>query len=307
MKLSIVTTLYCSVLTIEEFHARMSHVAKQLVGDDYEIIMVNDGSPDQSIELATTLFHQDQHLTVIDLSRNFGHHLAVMTGLQYASGEYVFALDDDLEEEPEWLIAFWEELQRTQADVIYGVQQTRKGKFFERWSGAAFYKLFNCLSDVKIIENQIMAKLMTRRFVYALLHFKERNIFLAGILALTGFQQCPLVCKKTSKGRTTYTLAKKIEQSINSLTSFSTKPLYAIFYLGILITTISFFFLSYVIIQKLIIGTILDGWTSLMAVMTFGFGIVTAILGIIGLYLAKIFIEVKQRPYTIVKQILCHK
>ena len=106
MKLSIVTTLYQSGVHISEFHKRISSVAQRLVGDDYEIILVNDGSPDNSLDLAIKLTEQDSHISVVDLSRNFGHHKAMMTGLAHAEGKRVFLIDSDLEEEPEWLLTF---------------------------------------------------------------------------------------------------------------------------------------------------------------------------------------------------------
>ena len=306
MKLSIVTTLYRSSRTIEEFHARASRVAVAFAGDDYEIIMVNDGSPDDSLAKAERLFKDDPHLKVVDLARNFGQHYAMLAGIGIAQGDLVFALDDDLEEDPEWLPLFMDRMKETGADHVYGIQESRKGKFFERASGAAFYSLFNALSDIKIPPNQIMAKLMTRRFVDALLTYQERTVFLAGLLALTGFRQAPLVCRKKSKGSTSYTLSRKIEQAITSLTSFSTKPLMAIFFSGAGLSVLAFFLLIYLVTRKIVFGAVMDGWTSIMALMTLGFGILIAVLGILGIYIARIFVEVKKRPLVVVRQILTH-
>ncbi|MBQ7607934.1 MAG: glycosyltransferase family 2 protein [Desulfovibrionaceae bacterium] len=306
MKLSIVTTLYGSSETLREFHTRASRAAAEFAGEDYEIIMVNDASPDDSLSQAKELFASDPHLIVVDLARNFGQHSAMMAGIGLAKGDFVFALDDDLEEEPEWLSLFAARMRETGADHVFGVQERRKGKFFERVSGSAFYSLFNALSDTKIPPNQIMAKLMTRRFVDALLTYQERTFFLAGILALTGFVQVPLTCHKKSKGSSTYNLSRKVEQAITSLTSFSTKPLLAIFFAGTGLSVLALVLLIYLVMRKLIFGAVLDGWTSIMALMTLGFGVVTAVLGIIGIYIARIFVEVKKRPLVTIRDLLSH-
>jgi len=129
MKLSIVATLYQSAPYIAEFHQRASAAAEKLVGDEYEIVLVNDGSPDRSLDIAVKLTEQDSHVVVIDLSRNFGHHKAMMTGLEHARGERIFLLDSDLEEEPEWLLTFAEQMSEDNRDVVYGVQESRKGNF----------------------------------------------------------------------------------------------------------------------------------------------------------------------------------
>jgi putative glycosyltransferase len=187
MKLSIVATLYRSAAYIEEFCRRAHAAAEALVGDDHEIVLVNDGSPDNSLDIAVTLARRDPRLTVVDLSRNFGHHKAMMTGLSQARGELVYLLDVDLEEEPEWLAPFAERMHSEGCDVVYGVQQQRKGSFYERWSGALFYTVFRTLSGLDFPRNITTARLMTRRYVDALLGHKEREIMIAGLWLITGF------------------------------------------------------------------------------------------------------------------------
>ena len=148
MKLSIVTTLYRSEPYITEFYQRVCAVASQLVGDDFEIIIVNDGSPDNSLDVAIQLHKTDSHITVIDLSRNFGHHKAMMTGLGYTRGQHIFLIDSDLEEEPEWLLTFHELLNKHQVDVVFGVQTVRRGNLYERITGQIFYRLFRFMTDI---------------------------------------------------------------------------------------------------------------------------------------------------------------
>ena len=301
MELSIVTCLFYSAPYIEEFYTRISAMAQKIT-DDYEIIFVNDGSPDNSLEIAISLFEKDEKVKVIDLSRNYQHHKAAMTGLEHTSGSLVFAISCDLEEEPELLGTFYEEMTKNpDADVIYGVQETRKGGVFERISGGLFYSLFNMLSTEPIPPNRTSASIMTRRYVQSLVQHKEREVFLGGLTTITGYNQVPIIVKKSSKGSSTYTLRRKIALFVNAITSFSNKPLIYIFYIGCIISFLSGVSGLYLVLRKLFFGGVLVGWSSVMASLWFLVGLSIFCLGIIGIYLSKIFVEVKQRPYTIVR------
>jgi putative glycosyltransferase len=303
MKLSIVTTLYQSLNYIKEFYERTTAVAKQQVGEDYEIIFVNDGSPDNSLDIAVKLTEADSHVILVDLSRNFGHHKAMMTGLAHTKGAKVFLIDSDLEEEPEWLISFSEKMMNDSCDVVYGIQEQRKGGFFERWSGQCFYNIFNWLTGMALPENIVVSRLMTRRYVDALLRHQEREVFMAGLWHITGFTQNPVVVKKHSTSETTYTFGRKISILINSITSFSNVPLITIFYIGLLISVFAIIYIAYLFIHWFFLAKSLTGWTSVMASIWLLGGMVISFIGIIGIYLSKIFSETKQRPYTIVREI----
>lgn len=301
MMLSIVTTLYNSAPYLEEFHDRVCKAASQIT-HDYEIIFVNDGSPDNSLEVALELHRKYPRVGIVDLSRNFGHHKAMMTGLIHARGDLVFLLDSDLEEEPELLHKFYDEMNRTGADVVFGVQEQRKGRLFERVTGSLFFKLFNSLSTYPIPTNLITARLMTRAYVTALAGHQEREFLIAGLWALTGFQQLPVKVTKHDKKSSSYSLGRKISHLVNAITSFSNKPLILIFYLGCIIVLVSSIAAIDLIIRKLFLGTLLVGWASLIVSIWLLGGLTIFCLGVIGVYLSKIFIEVKQRPLTIVKQ-----
>jgi putative glycosyltransferase len=303
MKLSIVATLYQSAPYIEEFCRRAGNAARQLVDTDYEIVLVNDGSPDNSLNLAIQLTQSDPHIILVDLSRNFGHHKAMMTGLMYARGEYVFLIDSDLEEEPEWLVRFSERIKQERCDVVYGVQEQRKGGIIERWSGQWFYRFFRVLTGLTLPENIVTARLMTRRYVDALLRHDEREVFLAGLWYITGFDQCPQTVNKHSTSETTYTFRHKISILVNSITSFSNVPLKSIFYIGIAISFAASFYIAYLIIYWFFLAKPMSGWTSVMASIWLLGGLVISFIGVIGIYLSKIFSETKRRPYTIVRQI----
>lgn len=305
MKLSIVATMYMSAPYLYEFCDRCKAVARQKAGDDYEIILVNDGSPDDSLAIALELRHFDNHIVVIDLSRNYGHHKAVMMGLMHACGERVFLIDCDLEESPELLTDFWERLDaNADIDVIYGIQTTRKGGVFEKISGWAFYRIINALSNVKLTPNVIMARLMTAGYVQALTAHKDQEVYLFGLLSFTGFRQEGVQVAKLDKGSSTYTLRKRLSLSINAITNFSNYPLYFIFYTGIGVSTFSFVCILLIFINWIFVSEkIVVGWTSLaLSIWAVG-GLVLTALGVIGIYLAKIFIETKPRPYAVVRQI----
>lgn len=302
MKLSIVATLYQSAPYINEFYERVTSVAKK-VSDEYEIILVNDGSPDNSLDLAIKLVEHDDKVVVVDLSRNFGHHKAMMTGLAHAKGELVFLLDSDLEEEPEWLEAFAEQMEREACDVVYGVQESRKGNWFERWSGNWFYRFFKILTGFELPENIVTMRLMSRRYVDALLGHKEREVFMAGLWHITGFEQRARTIVKHNTSETTYTLRRKLSLFVNSVTSFSNAPLVSIFYIGVSISLFASIYIGYLIVHWLFLAQPLSGWTSVMASIWLLGGMIISFIGVVGIYLSKIFSEAKQRPYTIVRQI----
>ncbi|EZH72936.1 glycosyl transferase [Aquimarina atlantica] len=302
MKLSVVTTLYKSERFVEEFYNRVIKVVLEFT-NDYEIVFVNDGSPDRSCEKVLSIRQKDSKVKLIDLSRNFGHHKAVMTGLKYAKGDLVFLLDSDLEEEPELLRIFINEIQKHKADVIFGIQKARKGKFFERITGKIFYKIFNNLADVPIEENILMARLMTRKYIEALKGFSERELFLGGVFALVGFKQVAIEVTKLGKGTTTYSTRRKLALLVNAITSSTKNLLIYVFYLGLIISFLSFLFIMYYLISSLFYKDYLSGWPSLILSIWFLSGLIILSVGILGIYLSKVFEEVKQRPLTIIKKI----
>jgi len=303
MDLSIVTTMYYSELYIEEFYNRIKKEAEKIT-NNYEIIFVNDGSPDKSLEIAISIHKKDKRVKVIDLSRNFGQHKAIMTGLRFAEGEKIFLIDCDLEEAPELLGIFNEKFNNGKdVDVIYGIQKKRKGNFYKKFTGKLFYKIINKISGIDMPQNIITARLLSKRYVKSLLEFKEQEIYLAGLWHITGYKQVPVIVDKKSKGRTTYQLNHKLSIAINAVTSFSNKPLYWISNLGFLVTSMALMFTIYIVIKKYYLGINVEGWTSLIVSIWFLGGVIISFIGIVGIYLSKVFIETKNRPYTIIRKI----
>jgi putative glycosyltransferase len=300
MKLSIVTTLYKSAAHIQDFYSRATRAASALT-PDYELLFVNDGSPDDAREQAIALHRRDTHVRVLDLSRNFGHHKAMMTGLQHARGDLVFLIDVDLEEQPEWLQEFHAAMQASGADAVYGVQSRRKGGWFERFAGAVFYKSFNAWLDHPIPENAVTARLMTRRYVDSLVQHRDREMTMAPLWAMTGYDQIALPIVKQSRRETSYGFRQRVANLVDNITSFSNRPLVYIFYLGTLIMMISGAYGIWLIWRTAQGEVGVPGWPTLIVSIWFLGGITIFCIGVIGVYLSKVFSETKDRPYTIVR------
>jgi len=305
MKFSIITTLYKSQEYLDEFYERIKKEVEK-VTDKYEIIFVNDGSPDESLRIAKSLFEKDSKVKILDLSRNFGHHKAFMTGLAHSKGDVVFLIDCDLEEEPELFGVFYEKFKEKKVDLVYGVQDKRKGSVFERLTGYIFYRIFSALSSYPIPKNPVSARMMSRRYVSSLLRHRDRVVYLAGLIAITGFKQESIPVVKKSRRRTSYTLGRRIALFINAITSFSNKPLIYIFYLGFFVSFFASVSALFLIFRRIFFKVYMKGWPSLIVSVWLLGGLLILCVGVIGLYLSEIFIETKERPYTIIRETYKH-
>jgi len=301
---SIVSTMYRSRQFLEQFLAQCLEVIERMGVVDFEIVLVNDGSPDDSLSYARSRISDIPQLVVVDLSRNFGHHYAMHAGLRVARGEKVFLIDSDLEVLPATMADMAQKLTESGADLVYGYQEARKGGWFEQFSGGIFWRGFNLLSDVKVPENLLTERVMTRRFVDALLSLGDFNLFLGGMMSWTGFLQIGLsVGKKQREGRSTYTLLKRFQLMVTAVSSFSSKPLVWLFNAGAFITAFSFLYVVYLVLRRLLFGDTLLGFTSMMAMMAVTLGVVTTGLGLVGIYLGKVFNQVQNRPAYIIRDI----
>lgn len=300
-KVSIVTTMYYSAGYLQEFYSRLRK-AVDVIGVDYEFIFVNDGSPDNSLSVALQLRDEFPKVSVVELSRNFGHHKAIMAGLREATGDLVFLIDCDLEEQPELIIDFFKKMNEAECDVVYGVQNKRKGKIGERIFGQIFYKVFNHFAERPIPENIIMARLMTKAYVTELIRYDEQEFFLGSTFMEVGFKQIPVFVDKKDKGSSTYNLSRKVALMVNAITSTSNKPLIYVFYFGAVISFISFAFIVGLLIRHFFIERMLTGWPSLIVSIWFLSGLIILCIGLLGIYLSKIYMETKHRPTVIVRK-----
>ena len=302
MKISFVTTIYRTAQDIEPFAARAAEAAQQL-GFDLEVVFVNDGSPDNGREIAIALAARNPAVVVVDLSRNFGQHKALWTGLGAATGDLLVVMDGDMEEDPLWAMEFHRVLTEQRSDVVYGVQKKPKGNPLYRACRNLFYGLLNVVSDLEFPKDVMTARLMTRRYVDALLSFEEREIFFLGLMHVTGFRQIPIELRKEHRSPTTYTFKKLVRLFLMAITSFSIAPLIGVFVAGIAISFGAFLFICFLVANYYLRGVGVEGWTSVMAAVIMLGGVFTFTNGLIAIYVGTIFLEVKRRPRTIVAAI----
>jgi len=301
MTISIVSTLYKSQSYVREFVERARSEAKKLT-PDYEIILVDDGSPDDSLATARALLPTEPRLKIIELSRNFGHHKAMMTGLEHATGDLVFLIDVDLEEPPELLGKFFHRLDEERLDVVFGFQTIRKGRPLERLGGDLAWRLLNLFLSVKIPRSHSTVRLMTRPYVDALVRHKEHKTAIGGLWVMTGFKQKGVDFDKGSRLGTSYGVGKRLVALLDSITSFSELPLFIVFYTGCAVILGAIVMGAYLIVRRLN-GHLLEGWASMMVLISFFGGLTVFSIGLVGLYVSRIFIETKKRPYTLIRKI----
>lgn len=300
--LSIVSTMFRSRPYLPVFIDECAAAALAAGFQHWELVLVNDGSPDDSLAYALDRRAVDGRIKVVDLSRNFGHHPAMQAGLRHAQGELVFLIDCDLEVRPAALLDFVNKQRDSKADLVFGYQDQRKGGPFEQWSGSLFWRALNAMSDVQVPANSTTERIMTRRFVDALTQLGDHNLFLGGMMSWTGYLQLGLpVVKSQRDGRSTYTLWRRLQLMVTAISSFSSKPLTWLFNLGLLVTGVSFSYVLYLVFRKLVFDDALVGFTSLMALMAMSLGITTTALGLVGIYLGKVFSQVQGRPTYIVR------
>lgn len=303
MEISVVTALYKSERYVEEFYRRHRACLEKL-GVAFEFILVSDDSPDDSAGVVRRLQSQTDHIRFVELSRNFGQHAAMFAGMAQARGRYVYVADCDLEEAPENIVLFYADIKsRPEVDVVYAVLKQRSGGLFRKYGGSLFYLILNLISKVEIAPNQAWQRMMTQRYVQALLQYGEVETLPAGLMALAGFQQIPREIDKSFKGSSSYSFKKRLNLAVNSLTSFSSTPLIAICLVGLGVTALSFSLIVFIVICKLMHYDFKSGWITIISSIWCVGGLLLSSVGVVGVYLAKIFNQVKNRPLYIIKSV----
>jgi len=303
VKLSVVTTLYNTSDYLNEFLSKVTILHKKIPVDSYEVILIDDGSTESQFLKARLICANFENIKLVRLSRNFGHHHALLGGLERAAGELIFLVDSDLEEDPLDFSLLYYEMVQTKADLVYGYQENRRGGFWERFSGKLFYLIMNRFMKVDIPENLLTSRLMSRRYLDALLSHTETQINFSGLSLITGFHQSKVPLKKKRLRKSSYSLSKKLSVLIDAVTSFSSSPLKLIFGVGVVIFTASTIVILSLLIEWLNYGESTSGWASLILSIWFLGGLNMLSLGVIGVYISKIFIETKNRPRVIVSEV----
>ena len=303
-KLSVVIPTFNEEGNVKPLYQAIRDEVNRLNLENFEIIFVNDGSSDQSLENIKQLVQEDDRVKFISFSKNFGHQYALKAGLDMASGDAVISMDADLQHPPE-LIGEMIRLWHQGAQVVYTIRQQEEGiSFFKRLTSKGFYWLVNRLSEHPIIDGAADFRLLDKKVVAEIRKFSERELFFRGLVSGLGFKQVPLHFKpnKRYSGVTKYSVKKMAKFALVGITSSSAKPLYFAIYLGALMAALAFLYGIYAICISLFTDNAVTGWTSIVASVIFIGGIQLFMMGIIGIYLGKIFKESKNRPIYIIDE-----
>ena len=303
--LSIVVPCYNEALSLEALHARVTAAARDAVGDDYELVLINDGSRDDSWPIMQRLAAGDPRLVAINLSRNHGHQLALTAGLDLCAGEQILIIDADLQDPPELLGEMRAVMAAEQADVVYAVRRTRDGEtMFKKATAAAFYRLLDRVTDTAIPLDTGDFRLMSRRALDAFLSLPEQARFIRGMVAWIGFRQVPFPYDRAERfaGETNYPLSKMLRLAFDAMTGFSTKPLTFASHFGLALVAASMLLLVYIAFGFLS-GSAVPGWTSLAFIVVLLGAVQMFVLGMIGEYLGRLYVESKRRPLYLVADV----
>ncbi|MFL6752054.1 MAG: glycosyltransferase family 2 protein [Sphingomicrobium sp.] len=305
MKLSIVVPCFNEEACLPALHARLSAAARAAAGDDYELLLVNDGSRDGSWPIMEGLARDDEHVVAVNLSRNHGHQLALTAGLDLSRGENVLIIDADLQDPPELLPAMVEAMRDSQADVVYGVRKSRAGDTaFKRATAHGFYRLLSRATEVDIPLDAGDFRLMSRRALNALLAMPEQARFIRGMVAWIGFRQVPFAYDRAERfaGATKYPFGKMMRFALDALTGFSSAPLKLASHAGLALSLGSILLIAYIAYAWLS-GESIQGWTSLMLVVVVLGAVQMFVLALMGEYIGRLYNEAKRRPLYIVEEI----
>ena len=304
--ISIVIPCFNEEDCLDELHRRVSAVAQGVAGSDHEIILINDGSCDGSWAKMQALAARDPQLVAINLSRNHGHQLALTAGLDLACGDNILILDADLQDPPELLPEMMAALHKDQADVVYAVRRKRAGESLtKRATARIFYRLLWRMTETNIPLDTGDFRLMSRRALDALMAMPEQARFVRGMVAWIGFKQVPITYDRAERmaGETKYPFSKMFGLAFDAITGFSTAPLRFASHAGLWLVAASVIILGYILIGWAR-GTTVEGWTSLMLLVVLLGAAQMFVLGMIGEYLGRLYMEAKRRPTYIVADVI---
>lgn len=271
---------------------------------DYEILFIDDGSNDKTLEIIEDLAAQNNNIKFLSFSRNFGHQAALMAGLSHVDGDCVISLDADLQHPPELIdqmIAKWQ----AGYEVVYTVREDPEGiSFVKKALSSAFYKCINSISNINLDSGSADFRLLDKSVVEVLREMREASLFLRGIISWVGFKQCSIKYKADSRfaGKSKYTFWKMLIFALNGITSFSVKPLHLATVLGSIISLFAFAYGMFAAYMSIFTDKVISGWTSLILSVVFLGGVQLLMIGILGEYIGRVFIETKKRPNYIIRK-----
>jgi glycosyltransferase involved in cell wall biosynthesis len=304
-RLSVVAPCYNEEDGIVEFHRRVTAVVKDLAGGDYELVLVNDGSQDRTWCVLQILLETDPNLVVVNLSKRHGHQTALTAGLGIARGDRIVSIDSDLQDPPEVIADMWRMMDHDEADVVFGQRRERRGdSAAKRGTAAMFYWLLGRIGYADIPANVGDFRMMTRRVLDILNGMPEQHRFIRGMISWIGMKQVPLIYDRDPRyaGSSNYPLTRMLALALDGLTSFSIAPLRLASYLGFLLGVISLLMLSYTL-GSWAFGRVIDGWTSLSTIVLAIGSAQLMLIGLLGEYVGRLYIESKHRPLYIIDEI----
>ena len=275
------------------------------IDEEYELLFINDGSRDNTLETMKELAQRDPHIKYLCFSRNFGKEAAMFAGFRNASGEYVAIMDADMQDPPSLLPSMLEILRTQNYDSVATRRQNRVGEPpIRSWFARMFYKIINKISDADIVDGARDFRLMKRHMVDAIIEMNEYNRFSKGIFGWVGFRTYWLAYENVERvaGETSWSFFKLAKYAIDGIVNFSQVPLSIASLFGILMTVISMLLVVFVVVRKLLFGDPVDGWASTICLILFVSGIQLLCNGIMGQYIAKIYLETKNRPHYILSE-----
>lgn len=303
--LSVVVPCFNEQDCLPALHERLSKAARAAAGEDYEIVLVNDGSSDDSWPIMRQMAGSDAHVLAVNLSRNHGHQLALTAGLDLCRGDTILIIDADLQDPPELLSDMMKVMRSEDADVVYGVRKSRSGETaFKRATAHGFYRLLSRATEVDIPLDAGDFRLMSRRALDALLAMPEQARFVRGMVAWIGFRQVafPYDRQERFAGSTKYPLKKMMRFALDALTGFSSAPLKLATHVGLALSIGSIVLIAYIAYAWLV-GDNIQGWTSLMLVVLVIGAVQMFVLALMGEYIGRLYNEAKGRPLYIVQEV----
>jgi len=300
-KISVVIPSFNEEGNIEVLATRLINVLKT-VPYTYEVIFVDDGSSDGTLERLKTLSGLDNNLFYLELSRNFGHQNALKAGYDYADGDCVISMDGDMQHPPELIPQFLEKWEEGY-DVVYTCREYQdEATIFKTKTSDLFYKMMNSLSDTKLEKGTADFRLIDRNVANVLSSLNENGLFIRGLVKWLGFKQFAIhyQCEARFSGKSKYNLKKMVKFAVQGITAFSVRPLYMATGVGMFFSLVAVLYIPYILISYFT-GHVVSGWTSILATIVFFGGVQLMVLGIIGMYLGKLFMQSKQRPNYIIR------
>jgi dolichol-phosphate mannosyltransferase len=302
--ISVVTPVYGCREMLEILYERLKRTLSGIT-DKFEIIMVNDASPDNAWDTIKKLSQRDARVKGIDLSRNFGQHHAITAGLDYAKGEWVVVMDCDLQDQPEEITKLYNKAIEGNS-VVFGRRYHRKDKFFKKLTSKLFYKVYNYFTEGQQVDNTVANfGIFSSSVIKNFKNMREQSRSIKLFVRWMGFDAAYIDIEhaKRQTGISSYSMGKLIELAFDRIIAHSNKPLRLFIKLGFLFSVLSFFYGTYILARYFLYGISVEGWTTVVVSMYFIGGLLFANLGILGIYIGKIFNETKKRPLYIVKEL----